>query len=307
MQQLLPKVVPNPSFGASLSVKQCRNFGVKPLEVMELAISSLKLRRFRLMSYWDEIEKKSGNYSFTDLDKQIALATKRNCQITLCLGARQPRWPESHWPAWTAKMPKANRNDALLTFISTVVDRYKSNGNIVSWQLENEALLKNFGLNGDFDRKRLRQEFNLVKELDPHRPIIMTTSTSWGIPIRRPIPDIVGFSYYRVTYDKGAYRKSIYQPWIFKLRALLIKIIHNRPSFIHELQAEPWGPKNIWEMTPEQQAESMSLDILNQNIDAAHSTELLPIDMWGLEWWYWQKTTQNQPAQWKTVARHTKQ
>ena len=255
-------------------------------KVLKWAIKELGIRRFRLMSYWDEIEKVQGSYNFAVLDKQIATIAKHHGTITLCLGVRQPRWPESHWPTWSRSLPKPMRNAALLTFIQTVVDRYKDNKIIVSWQLENEALLKTFGEQGDFDRKRLRSEFALVKQLDPSRPVIMTTSTSWGIPLRRPIPDIVGFSFYRITHNKGTYRTSIYQPWIFRIRALLIKLIWRRPSFIHELQAEPWGPKAIWEMSATEQAKSMNLKILQANIDSALATKLGPVDFWGLEWWY---------------------
>lgn len=274
-------------FGTSLSIKQCRNFNIDDQKVLIYAIKKLEITRFRLMSYWNEIEAEQGKYDYGYLDKQIKTITKCNGTVTLCLGVRQPRWPESHWPQWTKNLSKVERNDALLDFIKNTVMRYRKNKTVVSWQIENEALLKNFGEQGDYDRKRLRSEYQLVSQLDASRPIIMTTSTSWGIPFRRPIPDIVGFSFYHTTYDKGSYRKSIYQPWIFKLRAGLIRTLWRRPSFIHELQAEPWGPKNIWEMPKSMQAESMSVHQLKHNIDLAIRTKLGPIDFWGVEWWYW--------------------
>lgn len=287
-----------PIFGASLSIKQCRDFGLSPIAVMKAAIKDLGLKRFRLMSYWNEHEKQPGQYNFALLDAQIALAEKHGCIVTLCLGVRQPRWPENHWPDWAQKLPTVERDQALITFIKTVVERYQSKKCIVSWQLENEALLKSFGKQGDFNRHRLRQEFSLVKSLDP-RPVIMTTSTSWGIPFRKPIPDIVGFSYYNIVFNKGEYRRSIYQPWIFKLRGSLIRLLWRRRSFIHELQAEPWGPKAIWEMTDKEQFKSMNPEILVQNIQRGLKTKKLPIDFWGLEWWFWRKVTMNDPSLWE--------
>lgn len=287
----------NSQFGASLSIKQCRNFGIQPIKVLEWSINQLGIKRYRLMSYWNEHETMQGVYDWSHLDGLVKLISKRGGTVSMCLGVRQPRWPESHWPEWAKDISIEERNDALAKFIEKVVKRYKKYSCIVEWQLENEALLKTFGHAGDFDRKRLRDEYKLVKRLD-NRPIIMTTSTSWGIPIRNPIPDRVGFSYYNIVHNKGKYKKSIYQPWIFKLRAHLIKIIHNRPSFIHELQAEPWGPKNIWEMSQEEQAKSMSVQALRQNIMAAKKTGLYPIDLWGLEWWYWQKTVNQNDDFW---------
>lgn len=289
-------------WGASLSIKQCRNFGLNPLAVMRAACDELSLRRFRLMSYWDEHEKVQGTYDFTALDEQISLAQKLGVDITLCLGVRQPRWPESHWPSWTQQLEKVERNKALTRYIEKVVERYKKYNCIVSWQLENEALLKDFGENGDFDRDRLRQEFALVKSL-ADRPVIMTTSTSWGIPVRRPTPDLVGFSYYNIVFNKGRYRRSLYHPWIFRLRALLVRLTKHRPSFIHELQAEPWGPQNIWEMTERQQFESMSPMTLKHNLAAAQATRLTPIDLWGLEWWYWRKERQQDSRLWDIVKQ----
>lgn len=289
--------------GASLSVKQCRNLRLDHLLVLHKALDDLKLRRFRLMSYWDEIEKKQGTYNFEELDKQLALIGAYKGEVTLCLGARQPRWPESHWPTWTKEVTTKQRNQHLLTFIKTVVERYKDNPTVASWQLENEALLKNFGDAGDFDRRRLRKEYRMVKELDPSRPVIMTTSTSWGIPLRRPIPDIVGFSFYDIVHNKGKYRRSLYRPSIFQLRAVMIRLLKRRPSFIHELQAEPWGPKNIWEMDIAEQNASMSMQQLRKNLLHGLQTNLLPIDLWGLEWWYWRKTVHDDNRPWEVVKQ----
>ncbi len=273
--------------GVSLSVKQCRNFKINSLDCLKWLAKDCGFRRFRLMSYWDEIEPKPGQYDFKELDKQIAQVAKYKGTVSLCLGARQPRWPENHWPDWVWQLSKDDRTEALLEFLTTVVERYRKAKVIVSYQLENEALLKAFGERAEVDRQRLRQEFLLVKGLDPARPIIMTTSSSWGIPIFGPIPDIVGFSYYQVLYQDGQYARAFHRPWLHKFRAELIKLIWHRPSFIHELQLEPWGPKNIWEMTAREQEKSMSIPQIKQNIASAKATGLKPIDLWGAEWWYW--------------------
>lgn len=288
-------------FGVSLSVLQCRNFGLEVLDVLEAAISDLGIKRFRLMSYWNIYEPRPGKYDFRSLDKQIAMVEKAGGEVTLCLGVRQPRWPENHWPDWAWDLPKSQRDTALLKYIETTVNRYKLRPCTVSWQLENEAMIKDWGEKIDVDRKRLRSEYELVKSLDPGRPIIMTTSSSWGIPLVGPIPDIVGFSYYRTLFNKGQYHNSIYSPWIFKLRAALIKLLWNRRSFIHELQAEPWGPKNIWEMDKAEQYKSMNPERLRENIEQAKKTGLYPIDLWGLEWWYYMKENHNNKNTWDIV------
>lgn len=288
-------------FGVTFSVKQCRNFGIKTHDTLSWLINDAGFRRLRLMSYWDEHEKKQGKYDFSDLDWQMEMAKKNGCLVTLCLGARQPRWPENHWPNWVWKGPKEWRTEALLAYIKVVVERYRDYDVLVSYQLENEALLESFGRRPEIDRKRLRKEFKLVKQLDPRRPVIMTTSTSWGIPMRQPIPDIVGFSYYRILYGNGKYSHAFHFPKLDRVRAGAIKAIHRKPSFIHELQLEPWGPTAIWKMPVPEQDKSMSVEHIRKNIALAKQTNLHPIDLWGGEWWYWRYKNVHDPAIWLAV------
>jgi hypothetical protein len=289
-------------FGVSFSVKQCRNFDINPDECLNWLIKQ-GFRRFRLMSYWDEIEKQPGTYDFSALDQQLEIITKAGGVVTLCLGARQPRWPENHWPQWAWDDTYERRTKALLSFVEKTVKRYRKNPCIISYQLENEALLKNFGQRAEVSRKRLRDEFRLVKRLDPSRPIIMTTSTAFGIPIIGPIPDIVGFSFYTKFFDakSGKYHEGKQTAASLKLRARAISILWRKPSFIHELQLEPWGPKNIWEMSPKEQAKSMSKTRIAKNLRLAKKSGLCPLDLWGGEWWF--AKLRNDPSFTKIINR----
>ncbi len=195
------------------------------------------------------------------------------------------------------------KSAALLAFVEAVVKRYKAHPAIISWQLENEALLKGFGRNIQIDRRRLRAEYSLVKRLDPSRPIIMSTSNGWGVPIRSPRPDNVGFSLYTVMHQNGYYTETIQRPWLHQARAWLIEKLLRKPVSIHELQAEPWGPKAIWQMSPEQQAKSMSPERIEQNIAWAKRIGRYPIDFWGAEWWYYQIKKVGNDAVWTKIEK----
>lgn len=293
-------------YGVSFSAKQCRNFGIGISDTLDWLISEAGFRRFRLMSYWNEHEKTPGSYNFSELDEQIKTVRQAGGVVTLCLGARQPRWPENHWPGWAWELSKEERTAALLKYIETVVNRYKNDAAIISYQLENEALLKAFGERPEVDRQRLRQEYALVKKLDPDRPIVMSTSTSWGIPFRQPIPDIVGFSYYQVIYRDGGYHTAFHAPWLHRLRAGLIKLLWRKPVFIHELQLEPWGPTAIWKMPPKQQDESMSPQQIARNLELARAVKHYPIDLWGGELWYWRTLKAKDPSIWQAVEKELK-
>lgn len=292
----MPPTIDPQRFGVSFSVKQCRNFGVSVHDCLFWLCKEAGFRRFRLMSYWNEIEKERGTYNFSELDMQVETVTAFEGVITLCLGVKQPRWPEYHWPKWAKDLSSQAKTEALLAFVETVVKRYKDNEAIISWQLENEALLSNFGEFIDIDRKRLRAEYDLVKKLDSNRPLIMSTSNGWGVPLRQPITDIVGFSYYPIMYKNGKYNKTIQKPWLHRLRKSFIKTLLRKEVFIHELQLEPWGPTAIWKMSIEEQDRSMDRAQINKNITEAQKIGVYPIDLWGAEWWYWRLQKHDDPS-----------
>lgn len=304
MSPKMPSKIDPTKYGVSFSVKQCRNFSLEADETLNWLIKEAGFRRFRLMSYWNEHEKEQGKFDFSTLDRQFQMVEKAGGVVTLCLGARQPRWPENHWPDWAWSKDKASRSKALLYYIQTIVNRYKDRRCLKSYQLENEALLKNFGERPEVDRQRLREEYALVKSIDSNRAIIMTTSTSWGIPIRRPIPDIVGFSYYHTLYRKGGYHRSNFLPLLNRLRKHLIKLVHRRTVFIHELQLEPWGPTAIWKMDQAEQDKSMSTEQIAVNIHLGNQIKAPPIDLWGGEWWYW-RLKHGDDSIWKAVRQIT--
>jgi hypothetical protein len=288
-------------YGVSFSVKQCRNFGVDARECLQWLLDQ-GWRRFRLMSYWNEHETVQGSYDFNELDWQIRMIARAGGVVTLCLGVKQPRWPEYHWPKWAWEAPNYTRDAALLMYIQKTVEHYKGQTAIISYQLENEALLKGFGDKIDIDRHRLRQEYNLVHRLDPSRPIIMSTSNGWGVPVRRPRPDMVGFSTYFIIHTNGKYHRTIQTPRLHRLRRRIIQLVLKRPVFIHELQTEPWGPTAIWKMDASEQDKSMSTEQIARNIAAARSIRVYPIDLWGSEWWYW-RMKQSDTTIWDAVAR----
>jgi hypothetical protein len=273
-------------YGVSFSLKQCRNFGLDPKKTLAWLLK-MGWRRFRLMSYWNEHETAQGAYDFSELDWQIQMIEKHGGEVSLCLGVKQPRWPEYHWPAWALTLPEQQKTQALLDYLTAVIQWYDKADTITSYQLENEALLRGFGRSIEINRRRLRAEYELVSRLDTSRPVYMSTSNGWGVPLRRPLPWGFGFSIYTNIYSHGRYHGTIHRPWLHRVRAWYIRWVLRRPVFIHELQVEPWGPKAIWEMTTPQQNQSMSPERIAFNINFAQSCHATPIDLWGGEWWYW--------------------
>ena len=261
-------------------------------------------RRLRLMSYWNIHEKTKGSYDFTELDKQVALLSKSGCRATLAIGMRQPRWPETHVPDWTKGMKSTAVEEAYMKFHVAIIERYRDNPVIESWQLENEFWLRSFGVSFDFSRVRLKREFATIRALDPHKPIIMSVAHFGSLPLRGPKPDIYATSMYRVIYqhDSKTYSITKIPPWQYRIKRWAIRLLRKRDLIVHELQAEPWGPKANWEMSKQEQFKSIDARQVQEAVVYARASGIAYIDMWGAEWWYWRKTHHKDPELTRTVA-----
>ncbi len=236
-------------------------------------------------------------------------AAKRGAKVSLAIGLRQPRWPECHQPDWSLQLSGNAWKQALYAYIELIVNRYKEHPALQSWQLENEAVNNWFGNCEQPDTQRLKEELQLVKQWDPNHKVIMSLSDQHGLPLSGPIPDEFGFSVYRIVYNTFGPRFYAYYPtpiWYHRLRAAVITWLHHKPIMIHELQMEPWGPRNTSELSIEEQNRSMSAEQIPRSFDFARRIGLEDIDLWGGEWWYWRKASLNDPTVWNTVKNEIK-
>ncbi len=292
-------------FGATFIPSYARYFDLEPESTLQAMIDDLNIRHYRIVSYWDEIEKTPGTYDFTELDWQFKKIQDAGGTVSLAIGLRQPRWPECHMPKWAEKQTKDQWYPQLKTFIGKVVERYKDHPSLQTYQLENEYFLKAFGICPDHSRDRLVDEFNYVKRLDTNTPVIVTRSNNaLGWPIYAPIPDISGVSIYKRVWDKTITKRYFEYPfpaWFYAFLAGGTKIITGKDLIVHELQAEPWGPnKGIKEISIEEQNKSLSPERLRDRIRYGKATGMREIDLWGVEMWYWRKVKLHDDSLWET-------
>lgn len=296
-------------FGATFVADYARALGVNPEQTMDALIDDVGVRRFRLVSYWNKIEREQGTYDFSELDWQFKKAEDSGSKITLALGLRQPRWPECHMPDWAAKQSDAIWQPKLNNFITAVVNRYKNSPSLESYQLENEYLLRGFGTCKNFDRQRLISEYDLVKKTDPHHPVILTRSNNYvGIPVGKPKPDLYGISIYRRIWDSqftNTYQTHPEPAWSYAALAGFQKVVTGRDMFIHEFQMEPWAPNGqfLGNTTVEEQDKSFSVSDWDNRINYAKRTGMRTIDLWGAEWWYWRKEIKKDPSFWNEAKK----
>jgi hypothetical protein len=295
------------SYGVTFSPHQAKSLGLNWQELYTKILDELKVRKIRIAAYWNELEPQPNDYHWQELDWQIQEADKREAEIILAVGGRLPRWPECHFPGWVNGLPDAERQVKTLEYIKTVVSRYKDNRSIIAWQVENEPFLIKFGECPPLDKSFLDQEIASVRSLDKTRPIVITDSgelSTWLPAARRA--DIFGTTMYLNTYSKvlGSYVHYPIAPGFFRFKKNIVSLFaHPREWLVIELQAEPWGPKEYQDLTSEERDRTMNLEKFKTILEFSHQAGFKEFYLWGVEWWYWEKVHNNNPAVWNEASQ----
>ncbi|OGF51557.1 hypothetical protein A3I27_01650 [Candidatus Giovannonibacteria bacterium RIFCSPLOWO2_02_FULL_43_11b] len=297
-------------FGVTYSSPFAEKFRMDSKEVYLAILDDLGARKIRLPVYWDRIEMRAGEFDFSELDWQVFEAQKRNAEIILTVGRKLPRWPECHQPSWVLeKKDQDFEKEKLLEFIGIVVDRYKDNSALFAWQIENEPFLPFGDTCLLFGKEFLDKEIVLVKKLDPAHPVIITDSGELSIWIRAAKrADIFGSTMYRQIWNEnlGFFTYPI-PPQFFRAKLTLTRLIAGeRPVIISELQAEPWGPHQLYEenLFPlDSQLDKLDVEKFKEYISYAKKSGFDEFYLWGVEWWYWLKTQKNHPEIWSEAKK----
>lgn len=275
-------------WGVTFSKRYAVDLGLDWKQTFLAILDDLKVKKIRLIAYWDEIEPSEGKFVFQDLDWQINEVEKRQGEIILAVGRRLPRWPECFEPEWAKSLNENDKQAKILDFISETINHYKNRQSIKIWQVENEPFLRTFGKCPLVDRKFLDKEIALVKYLDI-RPIMITESgefSTWIGGAKRA--DILGTSLYRKVYGKLGYVKYPIPPIFYQRKSALIKLLFDIDEIIAiEVQAEPWGHKPTQEMSADEQDISMSFEQFEDVLKYTQEAGFNKAYLWGVEWWYW--------------------
>ncbi|MFH1423381.1 MAG: beta-galactosidase [Candidatus Nealsonbacteria bacterium] len=295
------KPAQNISWGVVFSQKHAKYLRLDWQKTYLALLDDLKVKRVKIASYWDLIEPQEDNYDFTDLDWQIAEAQKRGVEILLAVGMKSPRWPECHIPGWAEKIGKEGQQEKITKFLETAVLRYRDSEAIKGWQVENEPFFV-FGECPWADEDFLKKEISLIKSLDEkHRPVVIAESGEGSFWFKAAgIGDIVGITIYKKVWISqfGFYLTYPFPSVMYHRKAELVRKLFHKEVISVELQAEPWGPKLLYDTPLKEQQKTMDLEQFRYNIDLAKKTGLKEFYLWGAEWWYWMKNEQGQPEIW---------
>ncbi|MCK4781604.1 beta-galactosidase [Candidatus Parcubacteria bacterium] len=299
-------------WGVNFSQKHAKDMGLDWQECYLSLLDDLGVKNIKILTHWDLIEPKQGEYNFKDLDWQIKTAEEKGADIFLVLGRKTGRWPECHIPEWAKNLRPEEQEQEVLKLLKKIVLRYKDSEFISRWQVENEPFFV-FGECPEIKEKFVKKEINLVKSLDSSRQIIISDSGEFSLWIRAArLGDMVGTTMYLKTWftpaflnkwqrfkHVGRYSSSPLPPAFYWRKAQIIKKLFNKKIICVELQAEPWGPVLLYDSPLEEQEKSMDLEQFRKNIDFAKKTGLDEFYLWGSEWWYWLKIEKNQPEIWQ--------
>jgi len=294
------------SWGVNFSQKHAQNLGLDWKETYSALLDDLKVKNIKLITHWDLIELNEGKYYFEDLDWQIKKAEEKDARLLLVIGMKTGRWPECHIPGWAKNLNKEEQQKEILEMIEEVVLRYRDRASVGAWQVENEPFFP-FGECPWVDKNFLKKEIDLVKSLDSQsRPIVISDSGEGSLWVNAAkLGDIVGTTLYKKVWFRqlGNYIYYPFPPIFYWRKAQLIEKIFDKKVIVVELQAEPWGPKLLYESPLEEQEKTMNLERFKANIEFAKKTGLDEFYLWGGEWWYWLKEKQNKPEIWQEAKK----
>jgi len=290
-------------WGVNFSHKHAENLGLDWQETYLALFDDLRARRVKLITQWNLLEPEDDRFDFEAIDWQLERAEERGAEILFVVGMKTPRYPECHIPGWANDLEAGERQGQVLEFLRAVVSRYKSSSAIRAWQVENEPLFP-FGECPPADGEFLKKEVALVKEIDSSRPVVVTDTGEFSLWFEvAEIADVVGTTLYRKIWFREL---GIYVPYkipavFYGRKAWLVEKLYGKEVINVELQAEPWGPKLLYDSPLEEQEKTMNLEKFRDVIDYAKRTGLPEFYFWGAEWWHWMKEIQGNDAVWETA------
>jgi hypothetical protein len=295
--------------GVTFSQIYATELGLNWRQTLAATLDDLGVRSFRIPAYWNIVEPTRGVYAWSSIDYQMNEIAKRDGKALLAIGMKLPRWPECWMPEWASTLSTEEEHRARLEYLTEAVNRYKNHPALQAWQVENEPAL-DFGICPPQDPQFHSREIATVRAADASHPITTTNSGELSTWLENAGEvDAVGISMYRIIRHAGGGIMSydFIPPYWYARRAALVSPWVKR-VFVSEFQMEPWVRTSIRQTPLSEQFQTFDLNRMRNHFDYAERTRFNEIYFWGVEWWYWMKTHQNDPTFWNMAkeffARH---
>jgi hypothetical protein len=186
-----------PLVGFSYSPVESLGANRVPTQDLAILLDATDPDLVRLPIYWESIEPTPDSLDFSSVDELLAVVeehdqvSSRQTRVVLTIGARNFLYPELHEPAWAAPREQPYLNDvqsgaAYRAYFDGSLMRYRSSPLLYAWQVENEPLdFVGNVITGDdlINAAQLSWEVDEVHQLDPGRPVVLTSFDGWNSTI----------------------------------------------------------------------------------------------------------------------------
>jgi hypothetical protein len=207
---------------------------------------------------------------------------------------------------WARDLNKEEQQQAILDMLKTVISRYKDSSSLSAWQVENESFF-NFGACPWYDADFFKREIDFVKLNDTKHPVIITDSGELSFWLRSSMTnaDIIGVTTYKKVWQQQirGYVSYLLPSVFYHRRAEMVKGLFDKDVIGTELQAEPWCANSIMNSSLKEQAQTMDLKQFKKNVEFAKNTGINTFYFWGVEWWYYMKTINNDSSIWEEAKQ----
>lgn len=305
------------SYGLNFSNKYAQELNLDWRKTFDEILTEMPTKKFRLAVYWDEVQKDSNSYDYSNIKYQLdALERYPESEVILVFGRKVIRYPECHEPKWWQEMrDETARRDALLNYVDKTVSELRKYKSIKYWQVENEAMFP-FGTCTSIPNltETLKKEVEVVRKNDSRKILIQDSGEGgFWVPSAK-IGDYLGISMYRkvwfdlfgmMTFNSFALKYPV-GPAFYKIKAFILGIPLERIKAT-EVQAEPWGPVRNYILRQDEVDKTMSQSDFEGIFEFTKESGFEEFHLWGVEWWYHMKKEHNNSFYWNTAISNINQ
>ncbi|MGH7777688.1 MAG: hypothetical protein ACREPI_11010, partial [Candidatus Dormibacterales bacterium] len=306
-----------PLVGFSFSARAALYLGEDPAAALRTLLVRLRPDLVRIPVYWSDVAPTPDGLDFTETDRTLDVVrtfderSGGRARVVLVVGARNLDYPELHAPGWLpvdpgTDVPLMVRGRDFRQYLVATCTRYRGDPLLAAWQVENEPLdnVAGAGVDSAIPPPVLGGEIRLVRSVDGHHPVVVTTYNSSGLgldmhqlsplswlysilpgpqAVGHPLPaldlgDVLGLDVYVVTpttplTDASARRRIHWKQdaiafWSAQARS------QRKRLWITEMQASPWVT-----------AAAFTVDDLYYSAQEYRSEGASAVFLWGVEQW----------------------
>lgn len=285
----------------------------------------LRFSLIRLSASWREVTE----FGWRHLDWLLDRAGEAAQPVVLTVGMKALGWPEFYLPEGLDPAEPAVQRRALAQ-VGETVRRFRDRAPIVAWQIENEPFNRSGPHSHWIPRAVVRREAQVVRALDPGRPILVTTFGHFSADLDRASSrhqsnwkwrlglafaaerealavlrrgDVLGVDVYRsIGWVDAADNAQIARADGDQVQSVRrwkrIAESQGKRFWVTEAQAEPWEARRATHAAPL----TVSPDDVATLLAALSAIGVETVLLWGSEYWLWRAA--NGDPRWLDAVVH---